>query len=223
MNARLSISPKENYINNVFAKEDIHLTRIRKALRDDGKEGINISPYEGRILQLLLNLISAKNIVEIGTLYGYSSLWMAYALTSGDCILSLEKNEDHAKKARVLLDQTPVKDKVKILVGEAKENLEKNVMQELSGPLDMVFIDADKIAYGDYLDWAEVHVRKGGLIVADNTFLFGNVISKVKGSEYDEKATQMMKDFNQRLANAKKYRSVIIPTSEGLTVAQKIF
>lgn len=220
---RRFLSKEEQYINDVFGKENEPLTQIRKALKRDQKEGIHIGPYEGRILQLLMNLISAESVLEIGTLYGYSTLWMAYALPPEGKIISLEKNQENAKQARKFLDQTNVGHRVEILVGEAKELLNKKLLDKFSSPLHMVFIDADKAGYEKYLDWAEEHLPTNGLIVADNTFLFGNIISPIVGGEYKEQDIQAMKNFNLRLADTKKYISVLIPTSDGLTVAQKKF
>lgn len=219
------MSKEEKYINDVFTKETDHLIRIRKALEKDHKAGVHLSPYEGKILQLLIKLRSSKSILEIGTLYGYSTLWMAYALgeENGGKIVSLEKNELYAKKARQFLDQTKVGHLVEILIGDARELLTSKLLSHFSSPLDFVFIDADKASYEVYLDWTEKCLPKKGLVVADNTFLFGNVFSLIPQGEYGEKETEIMRNFNRRLANTKKYSSILLPTSEGLTVAQKLF
>lgn len=211
-------SPATKYICETFAPEDACLQRIREALRADDKEGINVGPSEGKLLQVLLHLVGAKKVLEVGTLYGYSTLWMARALPENGQLISLEASPAHARRARELLDASEVAHRIEIIEGDARQSINK-----IEGPFDVAFIDANKDAYEDYLNWAERHVRKGGLIIGDNTFLWGEVYSEPPTNEKSSPSLVAMRNFNRRLADKTKYHSILIPTAEGLTVAQKIF
>ena len=167
-----------DYIRKLYAPQDPLLAEIDAALHALGMP-IHIGAEEGKLLQMLIRLHSAKNIVEIGTLAG---------------------------------------SRITLMEGDAHDMLE-----QLRGEFDMVFIDADKISYLDYLDWAEKHIRKGGLIVADNTLLFGAAVHTEPPEEIAPNTWKNMRDFNQRLADTKKYFTTMIPTQEGLSVAIKLF
>lgn len=220
-------SPEHRYINEVFAPEDLSLRRIRAALTEDGIDGMNIDPYEGRLLQLLIGLGHIRRAVEIGTLYGYSTLWLARALPADGKLFSLESREEHYRQARALLCETEVWPRLELRHGRAAELLPALGAE---GPFDLVFIDANKSGYLTYLDWAEAHVRTGGLIVGDNTLLFGHVAARAgeepvrdRGIPVGEDLVRNMREFNRRLADPARYRSVLMPTAEGMTVAQKLF
>ena len=208
-------STKDQYINETFAREDEYLSRIREALRQDGKEGINISPGEGKLLGLWVRAIQARTVVEIGTLYGYSTLWIARFLPSDGKIISLEKSPEHYEKAKELLQPSPYWERIDLRCGPAL-----SVLPELRGTYDMVFIDADKSGYLDYLDWAEEHIRPGGLIIGDNTLLFGHMMGEGE-RQVSRRQVNVMREFNKRLSNAELYESVMVPTHEGMTVAVK--
>jgi predicted O-methyltransferase YrrM len=211
---------REKYMAEAFPVEDEVLRRIRQELVLDGKDGIQIGVSDARLLQFLARLAGAKMVVEVGTLYGYSTLCWARALPEDGVVFSVDVEEAHHRKARDLLAGAKEDGKkIRLITGDARVKL-----AELSplGPFDIVFIDANKIAYLDYLDWAEENVRPGGLIVGDNTFLFGAMYGESRDPQVNEKARAVMSEFNRRLANTKKYNSCIVPTSEGITVAQRL-
>lgn len=211
---------KKKYIETLFAPEDIHLKKIRKELLAAQKWGINVSPVEGQLLHMLVRGFSAKNIIEVGTLFGYSTLWMARALPSDGKIISLEKNSEHHKKATELLTNTESYSQCELLCGDATE-----LLASLSGrgPFDLIFIDADKAGYHKYLDWAEKNIRRNGWIIGDNTFLFGKMLDDDERENSSNASVQSMKNFNKRLSDREKYNSVLFPTTEGMTIAQKLF
>jgi predicted O-methyltransferase YrrM len=208
----------EEYIARLFGRETSHHVAIREALARDGKEGINVGAAEGAILRFLLGLIKAKAVVEVGTLYGYSTLFIAESLPADGKVISLEKNPNHYSEAKRLLESTPYAQKITLLQGDALESLRS--LGEIEA--DAVFIDADKPNYPNYLDWALKHVRVGGLIIGDNTFLFGHVIGEDRGQATSAKALTAMKVFNETLAQNPDFRSVMIPTFEGMTVAERL-
>lgn len=212
-------SGQEKYVNEVFGLQDPELERIRGELEARRVEFMSISAAEGRILQFLVRGFGIRKIVEIGTLFGYSALCMAKVLPEDGRVYALEKNPENVAIARELLSQSEAGRKIRLVEGDARQSLSAI---ETEGPFDLVFIDADKAAYPDYLDWAELNVRRGGLIIGDNTFLFGALWGESRDSENSERRIQAMREFNRRLADPAKFNSTLIPTFEGMTVAQKI-
>ena len=215
-----SQSAQMKYINELFAPEDDHLQGIRIELEKANKSGIQIDAYEGKTLFFLSKLIGAKRIVEIGTLFGYSTLWLARSLPDDGKLFSLEKSPENFKMAQQLLSQSEQATKLEVFLGDANESLQ---MLSEKGPFDMAFIDANKAGYCQYLDWAEEHVRTGGLIIGDNTFLFGELFREESERQVSSAQYLAMVEFNKRLSDPSRYNSVLIPTPEGLTLAQKIF
>lgn len=209
----------QDYITQHFVQESpLHL-KIAERLKADSKFGINVAPYEGRLLQFLMQMNGCKKVLEIGTLYGYSTLWMAEALPADGKLVTIEYNPEHFAAAESLLSQSDTWKKIKMLQGPALEKL-----TEVDFQPDFIFIDADKPNYANYLNWAMEHVAQGGLIVGDNTFLFGHLIGEDRGEgpSGSPAAIKAMSTFNETLAKAKGFRSIMIPTWEGLTIAQKI-
>lgn len=170
MSALASINQSFNdYVSQLFAPEDNSLTDIKAEMVQENIPAINVSAIGGKTLQLLVQMIGAKRILEIGTLGGYSATWMARALPDDGQLISLELEQHHAEVARRNLAQAGVGDKVEVRVGPAAKTLQ--AMQATSKDLfDLVFIDADKDGYPQYLDLAMPLLRDGGLILADNTF-----------------------------------------------------
>jgi len=205
------------YIRNLYAPQDTLLARIDHALHAMDMP-IHIGPEEGKFLQLLIGLHGVKTIVEIGTLAGYSTLWMARALPEDGHIYTLDKDPKHSEMARQFFIESDVMRRISTLEGDAHKTLK---MLEDKAPFDMIFIDADKISYPDYLDWADKNIRSGGLIVADNTLLFGAAAKETPPDTIAPATWKAMRSFNERLADSEKYFTVMIPTNDGLTVAVK--
>lgn len=214
------ISRQQKYLNDVFGLRDLDLAAIREELHKHDLDFMSISPAEARLLQFLVRSSGARKIVEVGTLFGYSALAMAKVLPEDGVLWALEKNPENFAISRGHFEKFAESggSKIRLLNGDAGELL---ASLEGEGPFDLVFIDADKANYSKYLTWAEKNVRSGGYIVGDNTFLWGGV--------WDEPAREMsaawmaaMKEFNLRLSDPTKYNSTLIPTAEGMTVAQKI-
>jgi predicted O-methyltransferase YrrM len=194
----------------------------REASRELGKAGISLSPHEARLMSVLIHMHKCQKFVEIGTLTGLSALWILQGLQPGGELWTLEKDEKHIKIANQVFEKYRKGDtdkKVNLLEGDAQVTF---ASLEGHGPFDGIFIDGNKSAYGVYLDWAEKNLRKGGLIIADNVFLGGAVLTGNKAT-FSKKQIEVMKAFNERLADPKLYLSSVIPTSEGLFVALKLF
>jgi len=207
---------REDYIRALFGHETAAQKSARASMTG-AHDGISLHAEEARILQLLISLSGLRTIVEIGTLGGYSALAMAAALPADGHVFSLEKDPARAAQARW---NTAQEKRIEIIEGDARETL-----PALAGhaPFDMVFIDADKLNYTHYLDWAEGHVRKGGLIIGDNTLLFDAVWMAERPPRVRDTALAAMRDFNRRLADPDKYLGILLPTAEGMTIAQKLF
>lgn len=209
------LTTEVNYIRSLHGAQDALLERIVVHLESIG-QAIQIGPEEGRFLQVLIALSGAKSIVEIGTLAGYSTIWMARALPPGGHITTINKDKPHIEMAKGFFAESDVNDRITMLEGDAHD-----VLPTLNGQYDMVFIDADKISYNDYLDWAEKHIRPGGLIVADNTFLHGMIFGDAPPENIAPSTWHNMRRFNERMADKSIFDSILLPTTEGITIAIK--
>jgi predicted O-methyltransferase YrrM len=158
----------DHYISQLFAVEDEILRVTRATMQQEGLRPINVSATGGQLLHLLALISGARRILEIGTLGGYSAIWLARALPADGKLISLEISDHHASVARRNLAQAGLADKAEVRVGPALATL--TAMEEAGeAPFDLVFIDADKEGYIAYLPKAVALVRAGGLILADNT------------------------------------------------------
>lgn len=158
----------DQYVSGLFAVEDDLLQSTLTTMQEEGLRPINVSANSGQLLHLLALMIGARRILEIGALGGYSAIWLARALPADGKLISLELDEHHAGVARRNLARAGLASKVEVRVGPALDSLA--AMKQAGEPLfDLVFIDADKDGYVDYLHKTLDLVRDGGLILADNT------------------------------------------------------
>ena len=209
-----------DYIRGLYAPEDALLREINQTL-DERQVSWQIGAEEGKLLQLLLKLHGAKTVVEVGTLGGYSAIWMARALPENGHVYTCEKNPEHAELARGFIARSDVASMITVLEGDAHEQLKGLADKGYKDTFDAMVIDAEKSGYNAYLDWAEENIREGGLIIADNTLLFGSVYADEPPKSHGKNTWEAMKLFNQRLADSAKFDALLIPTEEGLSVAVK--
>jgi caffeoyl-CoA O-methyltransferase len=167
----------DHYISGLLAQEDEALTAATHSLKEAGMPAISVSPNQGKFLQLLAILCNAKNILELGTLAGYSTIWMARALPKDGRLITLEADPKHAAVAQNNIDRAGLAGQVQIRTGKALDVLPQ-LVAEGAGPFDMIFIDADKPPYAEYFQWALRLSRPGTLIVADNVIRDGKVIDE---------------------------------------------
>jgi len=158
----------DRYISGLFAHEDDVLKFARAEMRRGNLPEINVSASEGKVLQVLARMIGARRILEIGTLGAYSTIWLARALPPDGKLITLEINPRFAAVARRSLKHAGLSDQVEIKVGPALESLSQ-LETDGEQPFDIVFIDADKEGYANYLQKALPLLREGGLVLADNT------------------------------------------------------
>jgi predicted O-methyltransferase YrrM len=168
-------SEVDRYFSDLFVPGDPELDEALRASADAGLPEIQVSPLLGKFLHLLTRIHGARRVLEIGTLGGYSTIWLARALPSDGRLVSLEARAEHAEVAARNLEGAGVSDRVEIRVGPALETL-PSLAEEGPAPFDLVFIDADKRSNPGYLDWAIRLGRVGTLIVTDNVVRDGAVL-----------------------------------------------
>jgi predicted O-methyltransferase YrrM len=151
---------------------------LQLALADSAQAGlpsINVTPNQGKLLMLLARMLNAKKILEIGTLGGYSTIWMSRGMAKGGKLITLEAAEKHAQVARNNIARAGLSDVVEIRLGPALESLPK-LANERTGPFDLIFIDADKASTTEYTQWAIKLSREGSVIVVDNVVRQGKLV-----------------------------------------------
>jgi predicted O-methyltransferase YrrM len=165
----------DRYFSEQLSLSDPALDAALAANAAANLPAIDVAPNQGKFLQLLALLVGARNILEIGTLGGYSSIWLARALPAGGRLITLEFNSKHAEVARANIARAGLADIVDIRVGAALDTLPK-LQTEITEPFDLIFIDADKPNNAEYLRWALKLSRRGTLIIVDNVVRDGAVV-----------------------------------------------
>jgi caffeoyl-CoA O-methyltransferase len=196
MNADPVFGEVDRYIADLFAPTDAALAAVERSIEEAGMPQISVSPTEGKLLHLLALLCNAERILEIGTLAGYSTIWMARALPAGGRLITIEANPDHAEVARQNVERAGLAGAVSVRVGRALDVLPE-LVAEGQGAFDMIFIDADKAPYAEYLEWALQLARPGTLILADNVVRGGDVLNE-SATDAD---TTGIRSFNEALAS----------------------
>ncbi|MBA3390974.1 MAG: O-methyltransferase [Actinomycetota bacterium] len=205
------------YIGELFAPPD---AALQTALEDSQRAGlpeIHVSPSQGRLLQLLAEIAGARRVLEIGTLGGYSTIHFARALPDDGALISLELDERHADVARTNIERAELSDKVELRVGDARELLAALAESGVE-PFDLVFIDADKEGYPEYLEWSMKLSQPGTLILGDNAIRGGGVLDPKDDS------ARATRQFNRMLAEDERLSSIILPILreriDGLAIAR---
>jgi caffeoyl-CoA O-methyltransferase len=204
------------YVRALYAPEDDLLRAVRAEIAARGMPPIHIRPEEGQMLRFLLAAVGARRVIEIGTLAGYSGLWMARALPEDGLLITLEREPERAAVARAFFEQAGLSARVEVRLGSARDILSGLAAQ---GPFDAVFIDADKDRYPEYLDWSVENIRPGGLIMAHNAFLRGAVVGL---SERAPRHIEAIQAFNRRLADDPRLLGTIIPVGDGIAAAIRL-
>jgi len=197
----------DNYICDLVATEDDALKETVQSIEASGIPQISISASQGKFLQVLAKLCNAKKILELGTLAGYSTIWLARALPKDGKLISLEYEPMHAKVAGQNIKRAGLDTIVEIRVGKALDLLPALAKENIA-PFDVIFIDADKPPYAEYFEWALKLSRPGTLIIADNVIREGKVLEE--GHE-DNRVTGVHR-FNKLLAATKGVTASIIQT-----------
>lgn len=199
-----------NYIVDTFAEEDDILKHVVKRAEEMKFPLIQISPELGKFLFMLIKIIKAKRVLEIGTLTGYSTIWMARALHENGKVTTLEISKEHAEEAMNNFKSAGLESKIELMLGKAMDSLDKLENEKF----DFVFIDADKIGYPAYYDKVIDMINHGGIISADNTLRKGEIVTNL-----DDEAVKATRLLNKKIANDPRVESLLIPISDGLTIA----
>lgn len=208
---------RTQYLESLLPVEPEAYQLAREYAQEFGLGTISLSPHEGRILEFLVGLRKPHRILEIGTLTGLSALYLESNLPAGGKIWTLEKNQKHAECAEKVFRAAGIgSERVEVVLGDARATL-KNL--ESFAPFDFIFIDGNKAAYGDYLEWALNNTQSGSWIVADNVFLAGAVWGQETTQKFNAKQIQTLREFNLKLSNRNLFESLCLPTDEGLFVA----
>jgi caffeoyl-CoA O-methyltransferase len=209
----------DSYVEGLFASPDPVLENALRRSREAGLPEIHVSASEGRLLQLLAEIADAKRILEIGTLGGYSTIYLARALPEDGLLISLELDERHAEVARENIRKAGLENRIEVRFGDAKALLAQMVEDE-EEPFDLTFIDADKGGYPEYLEWALRLSRPGSLILVDNTIRGGSVMDP------KDESARATHNLNERLARDPRLSATVLPlireSIDGLAIARVI-
>lgn len=197
-------SPEPEYLYRLWRATNIHMLHGRMAS----------GHLQGRLLKMLVQMLRPQNILEVGTFSGYSALCMAEGLEDGGMVYTFEINDEQEDFTRPWLEQSPVADKVRFIIGDAVTEAPK-----LGITFDIAFIDGDKRIYKETYEMALSVVRKGGFILADNTLWDDHVVDP----NYDrDPQTRGIETFNDYLLQDARVEQVILPLRDGLTLIRKL-
>lgn len=197
----------DRYLTDLFVRTDPVLDAALAASEAAGLPAIHVSPNQGKLLYLLALATGARKILEIGTLGGYSTIWLARALPPDGRLISLEAVEKHAEVARANLAGAGLSGVTEVRVGCASDTLPR-LVAEGAGPFDFIFIDADKTGYPDYFRWSLCLSRKGTLIVADNIVRKGAIVDAASTDDN----VQAVRRFNELVAAEPRVTATAIQT-----------
>ena len=200
-------SKVDSYISETLVKTDSALNTALATSEAAGLPAINVAPNHGKLLHILARLVNARTILEIGTLGGYSTIWMARALQPGGRLITLEFEPKHADLAKANIARAGLANVVDVRLGVALETLPKIAAENIA-PFDLIFIDADKVSTPDYFQWAMKLSRVGTLIVVDNVVRKGEVAN----AKTDDPAVRGMRGFIELAAAEPRVIATAIQT-----------
>lgn len=210
-----------SYISSLFAAEDFMLNNVLAAQEEGGGPMMNIGPDQGKFLYLLVKLMRPNAVLEIGSYYGYSSLWLGRAvqeLGQGQKLYCVEKDPQQAAIVKQHLEEDDLASVSEVINETGLEAMQNLLDQGMS--FDMIFVDADKTNYSNYLEMSAKLLPRGGLLLVDNCSWSGKVCKSDEELSGD-KTTLAIKDFNQKLAESAQFDSVILTVQDGLAFAIK--
>jgi predicted O-methyltransferase YrrM len=202
------------YIVDTFAQEDDLLKAMPGAAEAKGIPQIHISPEQGKFLQVMMAAVNAKKVLEVGSLFGYSTLWMARALPAGGKLVTVELDPLHARTTRENIARAGLGDRVEVRQGDAREVLPQLTSE---GPFDLAFIDAEKAEYIHYFDQVMQLMRPGGMVIGDNASAQGRAwnANLPKG---EREYVEHIRAFNRHMATDPRLVSLLVPISDGMCV-----
>lgn len=202
-----TFSAVDEFVASTVVPHDEALQAALDAAEAAGLPSIQVSPPQGKLLQMLVRLVGARAVLEFGTLGGYSSILMARALPDDGRLITLEANAEYAAVASASIERAGLGDVVEVRVGPALEAL-PGLEEEGAGPFDLVFIDADKVNTPNYFAWALDHTRPGSLIIADNVVRDGSLAE----ADSDDPATEAQRRLHETLTGEPRVTATTIQT-----------
>ena len=200
-------SAVDRYITDLFVPPDAALNAALRASEAAGLPAISVSPPQGKFLHWLARALGARAALELGTLGGYSTIWLAWALPAGGRLITLEADTKHAEIARANIARAGLTSIVELRLGRALDTLPK-LAAEGRGPFDLIFIDADKPNYADYFTWALKLSSRGTVIIGDNVIRQGAVIDTAG----DDPRLLGVRRFNELVAAERRVSATAIQT-----------
>ena len=205
------------YVRRVGAREDDDLKALRDETAAHPLAVMQISPEQGQLMMLLLQLIGARKTCEVGTFTGYSAMCAAKAMGPGGKVVALDVSEEFTAIGRRHWAKAGIADRIDLRIAPATESLKAMIAAGESGTYDFAFIDANKPDYGSYYESALVLVRPGGLIAVDNVLWSGNVIDPTNNTP----DTTAIRALNEKIAADPRVAISLVPIGDGLTLARR--
>ena len=207
-----------NYLQEVFGRQDSHLAGLMDEAVEAGLPDIAISADVGRLLMILTSMTPGRLAIEVGTLAGYSGIWLARGLSSGGRLITIEKESGHADFARRQFERAGVADRVELRHGDGLAELARLADELAPGSVDVVFLDAEKTEYPDYWRILRPLVAVGGLVLADNVCGAGSWWMDCEGVPSREAADR----FNRLVAEDTDFEAVAVPLREGVLIGRRV-
>lgn len=228
-----------DYLHEVSDREPAILAELRAETEQATPWfGMQITPMQGQFMQLLLTATGARKVLEVGTFTGYCALAMAMVLPEDGRVVTLDISDEYTSLGRQFWDKAGLADKIELRLGPASETLESMVENGEAGSYDFVFIDADKANYPDYWDRGLTLLRKGGLIIADNTLFQATVTADFDDAKLEAfwrdrdrqeehfpeliGNTHAIRAFNDTIRHDKRVHLAMIPVGDGMTMGVKL-
>jgi len=206
-----------DYLLTVSSREAPALKQLRDETDKLAESGMQISPDQGQFMALLLKLLGATRVLEIGTFTGYSALVMAMALPDDGIVVCCDKSEEWTSMARRYWKEAGVENMIDLRLGDALDTLGALIDAGNENSFDFAFIDADKVNYPNYFERCLALLRQGGLIAIDNVLWGGSVINPEKQDD----DTIAIRTFNMQLKDDSRVDISLVPIGDGLTLARK--
>ena len=211
------LRPFAGYVRELFAPEYDVLRELARRTAASDVAPMQITSEVGKLLHVLARAAGARRALELGTLFGYSTIWIARALPPDGRLVTIDVDAERAKEARRWISRAGVGDRVDVRVGAALDILPALVSEQ---PFDFAFIDAAKEEYPAYLDGVLRLVRPGGIIAADNVLLGGG--GSVLAGDGASAGVRGVREFNRRIAEDRRLASIVLPVREGVSVSVRI-
>ncbi|MBW4581611.1 MAG: class I SAM-dependent methyltransferase [Tildeniella nuda ZEHNDER 1965/U140] len=206
-----------SYFQSVSLREPEILTQLRQETAQHSMSQMQISPEQGQLMALLVQLMGAKKTLEVGVFTGYSSLVVALALPSDGKVVACDVSEEYTAIARRYWQQAGVADKIDLHIAPALETMDQLLATGHAGTFDFAFIDADKSNYDGYYERSLQLVRSGGLVTIDNVLWYG----RVGDPQVQDNSTNCIRALNEKLHQDARVSLSLVPIGDGLTLARK--